>query len=83
MKLHVKLIWLASRTVPTLNDGGEGTIETDDGATLADVLDGLGLPGDESYAALVNGTVIPPGERGAHRMGERDSLTVFPPIKGG
>ena len=82
MKVRVTLISLTSRTEPELNDGSEGTVEAAYGATLAQVLEGLNLPG-ESYSALVNGTVVPPSERGVRRLSDSDSLTVFPHIKGG
>lgn len=83
MKIAVKLVAIDGRPPPGFDDEGEGVVEARAGASLAEVLAGLGLPADEPYAALVNGEPVAAAERPKRRLGPGDSLTVFPPIKGG
>jgi len=83
MRIPVKLISVDGPPPPGFDDAGSGGIETADGATLADVLARLGLPAGEAYATLINGEPVAAGERPRRRLKPGDSLTVFPPIKGG
>lgn len=83
MKIPVRLISIDAQPPPGFDDAGEGTIELEHGASLADALRRLGLPADEPYATLVNGEPVAAGERRKRRLAAGDALTVFPPIKGG
>jgi len=83
VKIPVRLISIDGRPPPGFDADGAGTVEAADGASVAEVLAGLGLPADEDYAALVNGEPVAAAERSKRRLGPGDSLTVFPPIKGG
>ncbi|MBI2586127.1 MAG: hemerythrin domain-containing protein [Rhodospirillales bacterium] len=83
MRIPVKLISVDGPPPPGFDDAGDGSIEAADGASLADVLAKLGLAADEAYATLVNGEPVAAAERRRRRLKAGDSLTVFPPIKGG
>jgi len=83
VKIPVRLISIDGRRPPGFDDEGAGAVEAADGVSLAEVLASLGLPADEDYAALVNGEPVAAAERPRRRLGPGDSLTVFPPIKGG
>lgn len=83
MRIAVRLISLDGAPPPGFDDGGDGFVEAADDATLSQVLARLGLPADETYATLVNGEPVAAGARARRRLGPGDSLTVFPPIKGG
>ena|GEM_PF-264604 len=83
MKIPVRLISIDAPPPPGFDDAGEGAVELDHGASLADALRRLGLPADEPYATLVNGEPVAAGERRRRRLAAGDQLTLFPPIKGG
>ncbi|MGH6662765.1 MAG: sulfur carrier protein ThiS [Rhodospirillales bacterium] len=83
MRIPVKLISLQGPPPPGFDEAGDGSIEAAAGATLADVLRGLGLPADEAFATLINGEPVAASERYRRRLKAGDALTVFPPIKGG
>ncbi len=83
MKLKVKLISIQGEFPPGFDSDGEGTVEAAPGATLADVLAAMGLPEDEAYVTLVNDDPVPDDKRPKRILEPTDSLTIFPPIKGG
>jgi sulfur carrier protein ThiS len=83
MKVNVKLLALPAGAVPGLDGGREGTVEAADGATVGELVARLGLGKPESYLTLVNGDPVAAGQRRRRRLADNDTLTVFPPIKGG
>ncbi|MFQ5785083.1 MAG: MoaD/ThiS family protein [Alphaproteobacteria bacterium] len=83
MRIRVRLIAIAARRASAGQAGGEAVVDLAEGATPDDALAALELPGDEAYVTLVNGETVPPGARAARRLKENDTLTVFPPLKGG
>jgi len=58
---------------------GPHEVELPEGATVADLLERLGIPTHVRSIALVDGRLRPGGE--ALREGE--TVTVFPPLEGG
>ena len=65
---------------------GSGTsceLDVDDGATALTVMAQLGLPMEDSYLVMLNGTVLPIAQRGETALAEADELGLFPPLKGG
>ncbi len=78
MRISVELIAVRS---PLVGEGG--ALDVDDGATVAQALERLALPGGESYMTIVNGASIGPDDRDGATLSEGDAVTVFPPIKGG
>ncbi len=83
MNIRVKLIALDDQLPPGFAADGEGTLQVEDGATVATAMAALGLQRPEAYAVLVNDQTVPAGERPRRRLAENDSLVVFPPIDGG
>ena len=79
MKIRVKLFASLSRFSPGGLAGTPFEVELKEGATLQDLTDQLGLPGEETRVAYVNGIaqtlgyVLQPG----------DDAGIFPPIGGG
>ena len=58
-------------------------LQTDDGATVADVIGPLNLPQKQVHLVLINGHYVPPGARRSHALREGDVLAIWPPIAGG
>ena len=54
-------------------------IDVPDGATVADIAQRLGIPGDIARVVLVNGRDAEPGQR----LAPNDVITIFPPLVGG
>ena len=83
MKIRVKLISLQGPPPPGFDEVGNGALEAAQGATLGDLLERLELPGNETYVTLINGEPVPQNRRAARTVSADDTLTIFPPIKGG
>ena len=69
-----------------LPDGGAGSqidFDVTDGATAIDVMNQLGLPGEDSYLVMLNGTVLPTAKRAETALQDGDELGLFPPLKSG
>lgn len=79
MEITVELFATLTQYLPTGTRGKSTTLTVQDGATVAEVMKGLGIPGDMPYTTLVNGRhseadqVLQPGDR----------LSAFPPLAGG
>jgi sulfur carrier protein ThiS len=54
-----------------------------DSATIASVIEPLGIPPRLVHLVLVNGVYVPPPERASHALREGDVLAIWPPIAGG
>ena len=83
MKIRVKLISVEGPAPPGFDENGEGTVVAAEGAMLADIVDALGLSPLEPYVTLVNDQPVPADERAGRAVAPGDTLTIFPPIKGG
>jgi sulfur carrier protein ThiS len=83
VKIAVKLISIEGGPPEGLGPDGDGDLEVAAGTTLAQLLARLGLPDDEPYVTLVNDQPVAAPERRTRRLEAGDSVTVFPPIKGG
>ncbi len=79
MEITIELFATLTKYLPKGTRGKSTTLTVQDGATVAQVMEGLGLPGDMPFTTLVNGRhseadqVLQPGDR----------LTAFPPLAGG
>lgn len=79
MEITIELFATLTRYLPTGTRGKSATLTVEDGATVAQVLKGLGIPEDMPFTTLVNGRhgepdqVLKPGDR----------LSAFPPLAGG
>ena len=65
------------------DSGIQCDLEVADGATALAVMTQLGLPLDEPYLVMLNGTVLPIAQRDVTVLAEDDQLGLFPPLKGG
>jgi sulfur carrier protein ThiS len=64
-------------------EGGQTAFDIADGATALDVMRQLGLPMEDSYLVMLNGTVLPMAKRDETALEPGDELGLFPPLKGG
>ena len=58
-------------------------LEVADGATAEAVMRELGLPMDDQYLVMLNGSVLPAAQRSETALSAGDELGLFPPLKGG
>ncbi len=77
MRVRVELFLHLRRFGPP--GAGSHEVELPEGATVADLLEQLGIPAGVRSIALVDGRLRSGGE--ALREGE--AVTVFPPLEGG
>ncbi len=82
MKITVKTGGLIRRYLP---EGSRSpcALEVADGATAEAVMRQLGLPAEDQYLVMLNGTVLPIARRGETVLKPDDELGLFPPLKGG
>ena len=84
MKIRVRLVAMAWQGAPIPDRERETVLDLPAGASVDEALEALALPPDEEhYLTIVNGIGVRPGERATHTLADGDSITVFPPIKGG
>ncbi|NIR29582.1 MAG: MoaD/ThiS family protein [Gammaproteobacteria bacterium] len=83
MKITVKATGLLAKHLPAGAEGNTAPIEVNEGATPADVIAQLGMPGEGRYLVAVNGSVVPAAEHATHRLTDNDTLAIMPPIRGG
>jgi sulfur carrier protein ThiS len=69
--------------LPQGSSGSEIELDIAGGATAIDVMNQLGLPGEDSYLVMLNGTVLPTAKRAETALQSNDELGLFPPLKSG
>lgn len=82
MKITVKTGGRLRHYLPD-DSGSQCELEVADGATAATIMEQLGLPMDDHYLVMLNGTVLQVDLRGSTVLSENDELGLFPPLKGG
>ena len=82
MKILVRTAGLIGRYLPAGSQGNRASIEVADGATVANVMERLGLP-EGSYLVTLNGTAVPSAQRAQLTLNDGDNLALMPPLKGG
>lgn len=75
IKIELKLFATISRYLPDSPD----PFFVEEGVTIQDVADQLGIPKSEVKLTFVNGRLCPPG----HILKDGDRLGIFPPVGGG
>ena len=80
MIVHVKLMAVLRSKLPPGAQGGTAAMELAPGATVADVLEKLGLGAGHVHLVMVNGAMETDRQR---LLADGDELTVFPPVAGG
>ena len=83
MRITVKLIAVVVPGSTNSTANKEVVVDLADGATPNDALAALDLPAEDAFVTLVNDESVPPGVRDRLSLKAGDTLTVFPPIKGG
>ncbi|MEE8445447.1 MAG: MoaD/ThiS family protein [Alphaproteobacteria bacterium] len=83
MKITVRTSGLLDRYLPQGAQDGTAAIEIAEGATVADVMARLGMPGDGKYLVIANDATVREAERAAHVLADGDTLAIVPPLKGG
>lgn len=58
-------------------------LDVDESATIASLVEPLGLPPRLVHLVLVNGVYVPPAGRATHVLHDGDALAIWPPIAGG
>jgi sulfur carrier protein ThiS len=82
MRIKVKTGGLIRRYLPE-GSGAQCELDVADGATATAAMAEIGLPMDEQYLVMLNGTVLPIADRTTTVLNEGDELGLFPPLKGG
>lgn len=83
MNVTVKLYALLGRYLPPNSRDNAADLPVAEGASVMDVIRQLNLPMEHCHLVLVNGTFVPPSERGARVLEQGDALAIWPPIAGG
>jgi molybdopterin converting factor small subunit len=84
VKIEVRLFAQLREKLPDAPRGRD-TLEIEDGASLADLLDTLDIPSQVAAMVLVNGERAGKGraERAALRLAAGDVVAIFPALAGG
>jgi sulfur carrier protein ThiS len=79
MKVKVMLFGHHARLLPPGTSGNATSVDFEEGATIADILDALGVPPDGRSYVQLNGTRGEP----AATLADGDELRVIVPLGGG
>ncbi len=84
MKVQVRLFAQLRDRLPQA-PRGRGDLELEEGASVASLLEGLGIPNRVASMILVNGEQIGkrPEQRAARRLASGDVVAIFPALAGG
>lgn len=80
MVVRVKLMAALRSKLPADAKGGVAEIELPDQATVAALLERLGIDGGHIHLVMVNGEQEPNRQR---LLADGDEVVVFPPVAGG
>ena len=83
MRVQLRMSGLVARYLPPGACDGKAEYDLPDGASVAELMDRLGIPGDGKHLVIVNDTAIPRAERPRHLLGDGDRISIVPPLKGG
>jgi sulfur carrier protein ThiS len=84
MRIHVRLFANLRDRFPS-GDRGQGDVDLDDGASLADLIARLEIPDPQVQMVLVDGQQVPRKASGrAERiLQDGETVSIFPPVSGG
>ena len=83
MRITVRTAGNLGRYLPSGGARNMAALDVAEGATPADVIAKLGMPGDGSYLVVLNGKGVAKAERATRRLAENDDLAIMPPLRGG
>ena len=79
MKIQVALYATLSKYLPPGAENRKAVIQVEDGTTVREVMNRLGIPADLPNILLVNGRQAPD----AAVLKDGETLSIFPPLAGG
>ena len=84
MRVHVRLFANLRDRFPS-GARGQGDVDLDDGASLADLIERLEIPDPQRQMVLVDGQQVLRKARGrAERiLQDGETVSIFPPVSGG
>jgi sulfur carrier protein ThiS len=59
------------------------SLEIDEATTVAQIVERFALPQKLVHLVLIDGTFVPPAERGVRTLREGETLAIWPPVAGG
>ncbi len=80
MRVQVKLMASLRGRLPPGAEKGTARLELEPGATVATVLEQLGIAAGQVHVVMVNDAMEPDRQR---PLADGDSLVVLPPVAGG
>ncbi len=83
MRITVKLFATLSRYLPPGTERNVAEIEVPEAATVAEVIERLGLPEEEVHMTLLDGRFVAPQDRARTPLASGQSLAIWPPVAGG
>lgn len=84
MKVTLKLYAsLTAYLPPEARSSNFVLLEVADGTTITQLVEPYNLPPKSVHLVLVNGSFVPPEQRGTRPLTEGDVLAIWPPIAGG
>ena len=84
MKITFKLFaTLTDHLPPEARRSNQITLEVAEDATIAAIIEPLGMPPKLVHLVLVNGKYVAPEQRLSATLSEGDVLAIWPPIAGG
>ncbi len=69
--------------LPANASGDSAELLLEDGASLSELFDTIGLPEDRRCLSAVNDTIVPKAKRAATMLSDGDIVDVLPPLTGG
>ncbi len=58
-------------------------LELDDATTVAQIVERFNLPRRLVHLVLIDGSFVPPAERGDRTLRDGETLAIWPPVAGG
>ena len=83
MNIRVKLYASLGAYLPDGAVRNEVEYTAAEGASIAQVLSDLSVPGEMCHLVMIDGIYVAPGERDSYLLKDGHHLAVWPPVAGG
>ena len=83
MKVAIRTGGLLGKYLPAGSARNSAELELPEDTTATAVIERLGMPSENSYLVIHNGTSVPKDARGDCTLADGDELAIMPPLKGG